>query len=159
LRTGSERRRFVGLVSSGCGGHRKSSGQADGVPGTAGRVNSFCKRLVNPIQQYSANIAASWENALSSSLSAHGAGSANPDSPSACPEGLRWLQSDRSAKLQSGSHAGQRVPTAFTLVRGGLGVRARCSSGPAHVAASTCIDPDQFTFFNKQGDLNHFTGL
>jgi hypothetical protein len=51
---------------------------------------------------------------------------------------------------------GQRVPTAFTFVRGG---RARCCSGSAHVAASTSIDPDQFTFFNKQGDLNHFTGL
>jgi len=51
---------------------------------------------------------------------------------------------------------GQRVPTAFTFVLGG---RARCSSGAAHVAASTGIDTDQFTFFNKQGDLNHFTGL
>jgi hypothetical protein len=52
-----------------------------------------------------------------------------------------------------------RELTAFTLVRDGLGDRARCSSSPAHVAASTSIDPDQFTFFNKQGHLNHFTGL
>jgi hypothetical protein len=39
------------------------------------------------------------------------------------------------------------------------GPGACCSSGPAHVGASASIDPDQFTFFNKQGDLNHFTGL
>jgi hypothetical protein len=122
-------------------------------------MNSFCKRLVNPIRQYSANITASREIALSSSLSARGKEWASPGSPSAWPEGLRWLQSDRSAKLQSGSRAGQRVPTAFKLVRGGLGVRARSSSGPAHVAAGASIDPDQFTLFNKQRDLNHFTGL
>jgi hypothetical protein len=54
---------------------------------------------------------------------------------------------------------GQRVRTAFKLVRGGLGGRARSSSGPAHVAAGASIDPDQFTLFNKQRDLNHFTGL
>jgi hypothetical protein len=39
------------------------------------------------------------------------------------------------------------------------GVRARSPSGSAHVAAGASIDPDQFTFFDKQRDLNHFTGL
>ncbi len=87
-------------------------------------MNSFCKRIVNPIRQYSANITASPEIALSSSLSAHGKERANPESPSAWPEGLRWLQSDRYAKRQGGSDAGAVLPTAFTLVRGGLGPAA-----------------------------------
>jgi len=125
-------------------------------------MNSFCKRLVNPIRRYSANITASPEIALSSSLSARGKERANPESPSAWPEGLRWLQSNRYAKRKSGSDAGaacaDRVHARSRRSRP-RGRGARCSSGPAHVAASTSIDPDQFTFFNKQGDLNHFTGL
>jgi hypothetical protein len=72
---------------------------------------------------------------------------------------LRWLQWEDLPSFKGAVMLGQRISTAFTLVRGGLGVRARSSSGPAHVAAGTSIDPNQFTLFNKQRDLNHFTGL
>jgi hypothetical protein len=87
LGAGSERRRFVGSVVLCEAATEVPSGQSDGGLGTAERMNSFCKRLVNPIRQYAANITASREIALSSSSSPRGKEWASPGSPSARLEG------------------------------------------------------------------------